>query len=54
VHIEWDTSANGIGAGTAIIQVTPTKTLCQITDHNMRNNTCSCSGLPPASKDGKL
>ena len=53
VHIEWDTSANGIGAGTALIQIALNKTLCQITDHNMTNNTCSCSGLPPASKDGK-
>src|SRR5207247_195049 len=33
VHIEWDTSANtNAGAGTAIVQVSPNKTICQITD----------------------
>lgn len=47
VHIQWDTSANGVGEGTAIIQVSPNKTVCQITDKKMTDNTCSCSA-PPA------
>lgn len=53
VHIQWDTSANGVGAGTAIIQVSPNKTVCQITDMKMTDNNCSCSDAPPAvSKQG--
>lgn len=51
VHIQWDTSANGVGAGTAIIQVSPNKTVCQITDMKMTDNTCSCSNAPPAGKE---
>lgn len=47
-HIEWDTAANGVGVGTAIIQVSPNKTVCQIMDRNITNNTCSCSNPPPA------
>jgi hypothetical protein len=50
VHIQWDTAANGVGEGTAIIQVSPNKTVCQITDRNMVDNTCSCSSAQPASK----
>jgi ribosomal protein S11 len=53
VHIQWDTSANGVGAGTAIIQLSPNNTLCQITDMKMTDNNCSCSILPPpVSKKG--
>ncbi|HXU38061.1 MAG TPA: HYR domain-containing protein [Blastocatellia bacterium] len=53
VHIQWDTSANGAGAGTAIIQVSPNKTVCQITDMKMTDNNCSCSDVPPVgSKQG--
>ena len=52
-HIEWDTAANGHGEGTAIIQVSPNKTLCQIMDRNISNNTCSCANQPPpAGKQG--
>lgn len=51
VHIQWDTSANGVGEGTAIIQVSPNKTLCQITDMKMTDNNCSCSNAPPAGKE---
>ena len=50
VHIQWDTSANGAGAGTAIVQVSPNKTICQITDKKMTNNNCVCSNSPPAAK----
>jgi HYR domain-containing protein len=46
VHIQWDTSANGVGEGTAIVQVSPNKTVCQITDMKMTDNTCSCSSAP--------
>jgi hypothetical protein len=47
VHIQWDTAANNSqGAGTAYIQK-PNKTVCQITDKNMSNNTCQCGNSPP-------
>lgn len=49
-HIEWDTSANGTGVGTAIIQVSPNKTICQIRDSRMTDDTCSCGNAPPAGK----
>jgi hypothetical protein len=43
VHIQWDTSANNAtGAGTAIVQAGPNKTICQITDKKMAGNSCSC------------
>jgi hypothetical protein len=51
VHVQWDTAANGVGEGTAIIQVSPNKTVCQITDRRMINNTCSCSSAPPAGQE---
>jgi HYR domain len=42
VLIVWDTTANGgKGAGTAIVQLGPNNTRCQITDKNMSNNTCA-------------
>jgi hypothetical protein len=42
VHIQWDTTAaSGKGAGTAIIQLGPNNTVCQITDKDMSNNSCS-------------
>lgn len=48
VHIQWDTSANNnTGAGTAIVQKLSNKTVCQITDKNISNNTCQCSSPPP-------
>jgi ribosomal protein S11 len=48
VHIQWDTAANNsTGAGTAYVQKLSNKTICQITDKNMSNNTCQCSGPPP-------
>ena len=41
VHIQWDISANnGQGEGTAYVQKLSSKTICQITDKNMANNTC--------------
>ncbi len=51
VHIQWDTSANnGLGEGTAYVQKLSNKTICQITDKNMANNSCQCSSpAPPAS-----
>jgi hypothetical protein len=43
VHIQWDTSANNsLGAGTAYVQKLSSKSICQITDKNMSNNTCQC------------
>jgi hypothetical protein len=47
VHIQWDTAANGVGEGTAIVQVSPNKTVCQITDRRMTDNTCLCAAQPP-------
>jgi hypothetical protein len=51
VHIQWDTSANNsLGEGTAYVQKLSNKTICQITDKNMSNNTCQCgSPTPPGS-----
>ncbi len=46
VHIEWDlTAVGGKGAGTAIVQVGPNNTKCQVTDKDMSNNACA---VPPA------
>lgn len=43
VHVQWDTSAfSGTGAGTAIVQTGPNKTICQITDKKMTGNSCTC------------
>jgi HYR domain len=55
VHIEWDTAANNnAGAGTAYVQKGPSgSVVCQITDKNMSNNTCQCSGPPPAAAPKK-
>jgi HYR domain len=55
VHIEWDTAANNnAGAGTAYVQKSPSgSVVCQITDKNMSNNTCQCSGPPPAAAPKK-
>jgi len=48
VHIQWDTAANnGLGAGTAYVQKLSSKTICQITDRNMSNNSCQCGAAPP-------
>jgi len=42
VYIEWDTAGQGgKGAGTAIVQLGPNNTKCQITDKSMSNNGCS-------------
>jgi hypothetical protein len=42
VHIEWDlTAVGGKGAGTAILQLGPNNTKCQVTDKDMSNNTCT-------------
>jgi uncharacterized delta-60 repeat protein len=47
VHIQWDTAANNNkGAGTAYVQKLSNKTICQITDKNLSNNTCQCSAAP--------
>jgi hypothetical protein len=47
-HIEWDTAANNsAGAGIAFVQKLSDKIVCQITDKNMSNNACQCSGPPP-------
>jgi hypothetical protein len=55
VHIEWDTAANSnVGAGTASVQKSPSgSVVCQITDKNMSNNTCQCSGPPPPAAPKK-
>ncbi len=54
VHIQWDTSANSNkGAGTAYVQKLSNKTICQITDKNMSNNTCQCGNPPPMSSPTK-
>jgi hypothetical protein len=54
VHIQWDTTAaGGRGSGTAIVQVGPNKTVCQITDKNMSNNTCSAQTQAPKGKVGE-
>jgi hypothetical protein len=55
VHIEWDTAAiNNTGAGTASVQKSPSgSVVCQITDKNMSNNTCQCSGPPPPAAPKK-
>jgi hypothetical protein len=51
VHVQWDTTAaSGRGAGTAIVQLSTNNTKCQITDHDMSNNSCSAV---PTSFDGK-
>ena len=43
VHIQWDTSANsGIGEGTAYVMKRSTHMVCQITDKNMTNKSCTC------------
>jgi hypothetical protein len=51
VHIEFDTSANGKGKGTASIFLGGSSTpKCTITDQNMAGNNCACpSGPPPAA-----
>jgi len=43
VFIEWDTIAQGKGAGTAIVQLGPNNTKCQITDKDMTNNSCAAA-----------
>jgi hypothetical protein len=54
VHIQWDTAANnGNGAGTAYVQKRNDKTICQITDKNMSNDTCQCSAPPPSASPTK-
>ena len=53
VHIEWDTTAFGVGAGTAIVQVGPNNTRCQITDKNMSNNTCTAPPQVVSPVEGK-
>jgi len=41
VYMEWDfTAVGGKGAGTAIMQLGPNNTKCQITDKDMTNNNC--------------
>jgi len=48
ILIQWDTTAQGgKGAGTAIVQVGPNNTKCQITDKDMTNNTCNGFQPPP-------
>jgi hypothetical protein len=55
VHIRWDTSSNNdVGAGTAIVQKLSNKTVCQITDKNMFNNTCQCSSAPPPASPNPI
>jgi hypothetical protein len=50
IHIQWDTSAeNGAGSGTAFVQKFSNKTVCQISDRNMSNNTCQCLTPTPLS-----
>jgi len=43
VHIEFDTSANGSGKGTAALFLGgSTNPKCKITDKSMAGNVCSC------------
>jgi hypothetical protein len=60
LHIQWDFSANnGVGAGTAYVEKLSTKIICQITDRNISNNTCTCGSpvrpvnprRPPNTRD---
>jgi hypothetical protein len=53
VQINWDTSAEGTGAGTAILQLGPNNTRCQITDKNMSNNTCTAPPPVVSPVEGK-
>ncbi|HJZ68448.1 MAG TPA: hypothetical protein VKF81_10035, partial [Blastocatellia bacterium] len=42
VYMEWDfTAGGGNGAGTAIVQLGPNNTKCQVIDKNIRNNACA-------------
>lgn len=53
ILIRWDTAAQGAnGAGTAIVQVGPNNTKCQIEDKSMINNTCTAP-VPAAVEVGK-
>jgi HYR domain len=52
VLIKLDTTAEGKGAGTAIVQLGVNSPKCQITDKNMSNNTCAMSA-PPVPPGGK-
>jgi hypothetical protein len=54
IYIEWDLTAGGKGAGTAIAQVGPNNTRCQITDKNMSNNPCLVPPpiMSPSGKGG--
>jgi hypothetical protein len=55
VYMEWDTSgAGGKGAGTAIVQLGPNNTRCQITDKNMQNNTCTAPAQGSAPEEDKV
>jgi len=48
VHIEWDTSANGRGAGTAYLTLNGSTTpKCFITDKSMAGDVCACGGSLP-------
>jgi hypothetical protein len=50
VYMEWDlTGAGGKGAGTAIVQLGPNNTRCQVTDKDISNNTCTAWAIPPAT-----
>jgi hypothetical protein len=50
--MKWDTTAQGgKGAGTAIVQVGPNNTRCQITDKDMSNNNCTAPSQTSAPKE---
>jgi hypothetical protein len=49
VHIQWDTSADGKGAGTAYLAFDGSTTKCFITDKSMAGNVCSCGVAMPVA-----
>ena len=53
VNMEWDTAAEGKGKGTAIVQLGPNNTKCQITDKSMNDNTCTAPPQVVAPVEGK-
>ena len=54
VHIEWDTSANGRGKGTAALFLNGSNNpKCTITDQSMVGDVCTCSSEPPPAAGTK-
>jgi hypothetical protein len=53
VHIQGDTSVNGVGAGTAYIQKAGGGFVVQITDRKMSDDGCVCAPMPPPATPSK-